>query len=74
MNNNINNNRTDIDLNFIEKDSIFKTNKIGIKYINIKLKNHIKENKENLIYNNIININNKQKNFIYHKKNLKYVN
>ena len=74
MYNNINNNRTDIDLNFIEKDSIFKTNKIGIKYINIKLKNHIKENKENLIYNNIININNKQKNFIYHKKNLKYVN
>ena len=69
----INNNKANLDLNFIENDSSFKTNKIVVKYINIKLKNHFKENKENLIYNNNININNKQQNFVYHKKNLKYV-
>jgi len=70
----INNNKANLDLNFIENESSFKTNKIVVKYINIKLKNHFKENKENLIYNNNININNKQQNFVYHKKNLKYVN
>lgn len=55
--------------NNIKEIPIFKTNKTLINYINLKLKNDIKEN----IIHNKNNENSIKHNFIYHKKNLNYI-